>query len=347
MHVLCYGAGAVGSLIGGRLSRSGAAQVTLLARRAHVAAVRTWGLHLETPEGVMRCKRLDSITSLEDLHGTPDVVVLTLKAYQTADALTALAPLLQHGARVVTLQNGLGNEEAIAAAVGAARAVSGAVTLSVSLLRPGVVRQNTADGGIALAPVGDGAALEDFAGALLQAGFRVQTFPGYRAMKWSKLLLNILGNATSAVLDVAPSEIARDPRLFAIERDAFREAVRVMRGLGLQPVALPGYPVPLLVRVMDTPAWIARRIVGPKLGGGRGAKMPSLWEDLDRGRERSEVEVLNGAVARQGAFLGTPTPINALLTEVLMALAAGRRDREEFRRKPEALVALLRASAAT
>ena len=201
--------------------------------------------------------------------------------------------------------------------------------------------------GVALAPLGNGGAPADFARALLQAGFRVQTFPEYRAMKWSKLLLNILGNATSAILDVPPSEIARSPRLFALERDAFREAVRVMQGLSLQPVALPGYPVPALVRVMGAPAWIARRIVGPKIGGGRGAKMPSLWEDLDRGRERSEVEVLNGAVAREGAALGIPTPVNALLTEVLMALAAGRRDREAFRRKPEALVALLRTSAAT
>ncbi|HLJ59640.1 MAG TPA: 2-dehydropantoate 2-reductase [bacterium] len=346
MHVLCYGAGAVGSLIGGRLSRSGTAQVTLLARRAHVAAVRTWGLHLETPEGVMRCKRLDSITSLDDLRELPDIIVLTVKAYQTADALTVLAPLLQRGARVVTLQNGLGNEEAIAAAVGAARTVSGAVTLSVSLLRPGVVRQNTADGGVALAPVGDGAAPADFAGALQQAGFQVQTFPEYRAMKWSKLLLNLLGNAASAILDVTPSEIARSPRLFALERDAFREAVRVMQRLGLQPAALPGYPVPALVRVMGMPAWVARRIVGPKLGGGRGAKMPSLWEDLDRGRERSEVEVLNGAVAREGAALGIPTPVNTLLTEVLVALAAGRRAREDFRGNPEALLALLRATAA-
>lgn len=347
MHVLCYGAGAVGSLIGGRLSRSGTAQVTLLARRAHVAAVRTWGLHLETPEGVMRCKRLDSITSLDDLREPPDVVVLTVKAYQTADALDLLAPFLQRGARVVTLQNGLGNEEAIARAVGAARTVSGAFTLSASLLRPGVVRQNTADGGVALAPVGEGAAPADFTAALLQAGFRVETFPEYRAMKWSKLLLNILGNATSAILDLAPSEIARNSRLFALERDAFREAVHVMQGVGLQPVALPGYPVPALVRVMGAPAWIARRIVGPKLGGGRGAKMPSLWEDLDRGRERSEVEVLNGAVAREGEVLGISTPVNTLLTDVLVALAAGRRSREEFRRKPEALVALLRTAATT
>ena len=78
MHVLCYGAGAVGSLIGGRLSQRGAAQVTLLGRRAHVAAVRTLGLHVDAPGGVVPCKDLDSITAVDDLREPPDVVVLTV-----------------------------------------------------------------------------------------------------------------------------------------------------------------------------------------------------------------------------------------------------------------------------
>lgn len=345
MHVLCYGAGAVGSLIGGHLSRSGDAQVTLLGRRAHVAAVRTWGLHLETPEGVVRCKRLDSITTLDDMREQPDVVILTVKAYQTADAVTQLASLLQRGVQIVTLQNGVGNEELIAGNARPDRVTAGAVTLSVSLLRPGVVRQHTADGGVALAPVGGATSMPEFAEVLRHAGFRVETFPDYRAMKWSKLLLNMLGNATSAILDLAPPEIARHARLFGVERDAFREAVRVMHALRLEPVALPGYPVPALVRVMRGPAWVARRVVGPKLGGGRGGKMPSLWEDLERGRDRSEVEVLNGAVVREGAALRVPTPVNALLTQVLVGLAAGRRDREEFRRKPDALLRLRRTGA--
>ena len=67
--------------------------------------------------------------------------------------------------------------------------------------------------------------------------------------------------------------------------------------------------------------------------------MPSLWEDLEHGRTRSEVEVLNGAVVREGAGVGVRTPVNAALTEVLLALARGRRDRSEFRRKPDALLA--------
>jgi len=338
MHVLCYGAGAVGSLVGGRLAIGEAAEVTLLARRTHVAVIRTRGLAIETPDGTAVCKHVDSITSLDDLRSAPDVVVLTVKAYRTSDALADLAPVLRGGARLVTLQNGVGNEERIADVAGAACTVSGAVTLSVSLPRPGVVQQNTAGGGVALAPLEGGRPVSDLVDMFARGGFRVAAYPEYRAMKWSKLLLNMLANATAAVMDVTPAEIARDPRMFAIDRAAFREAVRVMRALRLRPVTLPGYPVPLLARVMAGPAALARLIVGPRLGGGRGEKMPSLWEDLDRGRSDSEVGVLNGAVVREGARLGVPTPINALVTSALGALAAGRCDRSVYRRSPEALL---------
>ncbi len=338
MHVLCYGAGAVGSLVGGRLSLSGAATVTLLARRNHVAAIRTRGLIVEGPEGRPVCKAVDSVTSLDDLAGPPDLVILTVKAYQTAEALADLADLMRRGIPILSLQNGVGNEEMLAAA--GARVIAGAITISVSLPRPGVVRQNTPGGGIALAQVGTGTDLRAPAAMFRQGGFRTEARPDYRAVKWSKLLLNIIGNASSAILDLPPAAVVHDPRLFGLEREAFLEAARVIRGLGLRPVSLPGYPVPLLARVMALPEWLGRWVLGRRIGRGRGEKMPSLWEDLERRRARSEVEVLNGAVAREGARLGIPTPTNTLLTRVLLALASGARSRAEFRRNPHALIAL-------
>ncbi len=342
MHVLCYGAGAVGSLIGGRLALSEAASVTLLARRNHVAAVRTWGLVLETPAERTVCKAADSITSLDDLASPPDLVILTVKSYQTEEALGDLTGLIKRGVPVLTLQNGVGNEEAITAAAGADATLSGVVTISVSIARPGVVRQNSATGGIALAPVGRDRGAQDLANLFRRAGFRTAVLPDYRAMKWSKLLLNILGNASSAVLSVSPQAVMGDPRVFhAVEREAFLEAVRVIRGLRLRPVALPGYPVPLLVALMGGPEWVARPVLGRRINPGRGAKLPSLWEDLEKGRERSEVEVLNGAVAREGVRLGVPTPVNRLLTDLLLALAAGRSDRHVFHHNPEALLSMV------
>jgi 2-dehydropantoate 2-reductase len=340
MRVLCYGAGAVGSFVAGRLARDRAADVTVLARIPHVAAIRTWGLILEAPGGRAICKTVDAITSLDDLAGPPDLVILTVKSYQTADALADLGDLVRRGI-VLVLQNGVGNEEAAIAAAGPDRVIAGALTLSVSLARPGVVRQHTTAGGVALAPTGAVPGMEETAAMFRRAGLPVALRRDYRAMKWSKVLLNLVGNASSAILDLPPAEVARDPRLFRVERDAFNEAVRVMRGLGLRTVALPGYPVPLLARIMAAPPRVARALVAGRIGGGRGEKPPSLWEDLERGRTRSEVEVLNGAVAREGARLGIPTPVNWLLTDLLVSIAAGRRRRDEFRRNPALLLRYL------
>ena len=341
MHVLCYGAGAVGSLVAGRLSESGTA-VTLLARRPHVAAIRTWGLRLETPSGRVVCKKVDAITSLDDLSTSPDLIILTVKAYQTREALSDLSALVKGGARVLSLQNGIGNEELIAAVAGADHTIAGTLTISVSILQPGVVEQNAGSGGIAVAPVGAGALIStaDVIPLFQRAGFHTDPHRDYRSMKWSKLLLNMIANASSAILDLSPREIVQDPRLFHLEREAVLEAGRVIRALGLRTVPLPGYPVPFLKAAMAAPEWVARALLGRLVAEGRGGKMPTLWVDLERGRTQSEVEVLNGAVAREGTRLGIPTPVNSMLTEALLALASGRRDRREFHRNPEALLAL-------
>jgi 2-dehydropantoate 2-reductase len=340
MHVLCFGAGAIGSLVGARLSESGVA-VTLLARRDHVAAIRTRGLIVETPRGRTVCKTIDSIARLDDLATPPDLILLTVKAYHTAEALEALRPLLRDPVGVVSLQNGVGNEEMIAAASGTPRTFAGSITIRASRPRPGVVRQHTLVGGIGVAPLDPTQDPSGLVGLFRGAGFRTLPYREYRPMKWSKLLLNLFTNATSAILDMPPAVVIEDPRLFELERGALREARRVMRASGMRPVALPGYPVPLFQAALGAPRWLVRPIVRRLVRRGRGEEMPSLWQDLHRGRPESEVEVLNGAVAREGARLGVGTPINVTLTEVLRGLALGRLSPTEFLRRPDALLALV------
>ena len=340
MHVLCYGAGAIGSLIGGRFALSGT-QVTLLARMRHVASIRTWGLVLDTPGGRLSCKQVDSITSVDDLSHPPDLIVLTVKAYQTREALESLSGLLRAGVPILSLQNGVGNEEAIAAVAGADRTYAGAITLNATVPAPGRVLQHTHAGGIALAPVGAAGDVSAVAAVFRKAGFRTVVHAEYRTVKWSKLLLNIITNASSAILDLPPQAIAGDARLFRLEREAFLEASRVMEGLGLRVVPLPGYPVPLLRAAMRAPEWMARLLLRRRIARGRGGKIPSLREDIQRERSQSEVEVLNGAVAQEGRRLGIPTPVNAALTDVLLGLASGRYARGTFRQNPEALLSVI------
>jgi 2-dehydropantoate 2-reductase len=346
--VLVYGAGAVGSLVAAALAESRPPDgdppaVTVLGRRAHVASIRTWGLIVDAPRGRTVSKRVDSITSLDDLAARPDVVILAVKAYQVPEALALLSGVVARPeAVVVALQNGIGAEEAVAGVVGADRTVAGVLTISVAVERPGVVRRHTAGGGVALAPVGAAAPAARVAALFRSSALPVRLYADAARLKWSKLLLNILVNATSAILDLTPAAIARDPRLFALERTGFREAVAVIRAQGLRPVELPGFPTPALVALMAAPPWAGRAVLRRALGRGRGEKMPSLWHDLERGRPRSEVAVLNGAVARVGERLSIPVPVNRTLTDVLLALVEGRADRASYRQNPDALLALCR-----
>jgi 2-dehydropantoate 2-reductase len=162
-------------------------------------------------------------------------------------------------------------------------------------------------------------------------------------MKWSKLLTNLLANATSAILDLPPAEIYSHPGLYALEVRQIREALAVMRQVGASVVDLPGTPVRALAALMRSfPAWIGRPLAVRFLGRGRGNKMPSFHIDLYNGHLRSEVAYLNGAVVRFGERLGVKTPVNRLLTETLTQLAALEIPLDTFRRNPEKLLALLK-----
>ena len=121
-------------------------------------------------------------------------------------------------------------------------------------------------------------------------------------MKWSKLLTNLTGNATSAILDEPVSTLFADRRLYEVEIAVLRECLAVMAALGFRPVDLPGTPVrALALAASRLPRFIAQPALTRALGGGRGDKMPSFHIDLHGGRGQTEVRFLNGAVVRYGA----------------------------------------------
>lgn len=346
MRILCYGAGAVGCAVGGSLSAAGH-DVTLIARPGAADALRRHGITLESPNGRLVRARPRVVTTPPQPRPDQapyDLVLLALKAYDVPAILPDLADICGPDTSILSLQNGVGTEEALMQELGADRIVPGSFTLSVSVSAPGRVLQHTRSGGIAFAEVvplrGRAAHLAAAFGA---AGLRVRPCPDWRAMKWSKLLLNLLANATCAITGLSPAEVFAHPALFRLEQQAFAEARRVMRRLGLRPVGLPGYPVRLLCWAMGLPAPLARRAIGRRAGGGRGDKLPSLALDLARGKAQSEVTFLNGAVARVASECGVRAPVNACLTETLLAMASGRLGRAQFDRRPEALLALLQA----
>ena len=162
-------------------------------------------------------------------------------------------------------------------------------------------------------------------------------------MKWSKLLGNLVGNATSAILDMDPGDIYADPRTYPIERRQLHEAVAVMKALGLRPVSLPGADVSLLLRGLALPVAIGRPIVSRAIAGARGGKSPSLRLHVriqDAGVP-TEARWLNGAVADAGARTGTPTPVNAGLAALVDECAADAGRAAWFAGRPDRLVEAL------
>lgn len=353
MRVLIIGAGAVGSFVGVRLALAGH-EVTLAGRPGLAAAVAAKGLTLIEPAGSERTapvRAADGIaaaliepSSTSTSTSIYDLALVTVKAYDTTGVIAELrAAGVGRLPPLLTLQNGVGNEEALAEAFGAARVVAGAIDTPVSAPAPGRVQIHRERFKAGVAPVGQDAPAAAAATLLRDAGFTVEIFTDYRRLKWSKLLMNLLANAQCACLDWTPAQVMADPIAARLEALAWQEAYAVMAALGIRPVGMAGYPLPVLAPVVRRlPAsWLARGLKG-FVAGGRGSKMPSLHVAL-AGGQRSEVGWLNGAVARYGRAAGVPAPVNRVLADLLTTLSSGAARREEWRANPAAIATLAKS----
>jgi 2-dehydropantoate 2-reductase len=329
MRVLIIGAGPVGLWVGANLIRA-RHDVGFVGRPRVTDALRAAGLAIEAPAGnwhVPTPAVFDSVPAA-GAYRQCSLVCFTTKAYDLSAVLdeVAAAGLIPAGSEtlVAAFQNGVGAEESIGARFGASRTIAATTTTPVSLTGPGQLRVDRAGGGIAWAPL-DAAAPgpRDCIATLVASGCGVSVADG-RALKWSKLLLNLAGNASGAILDLPPAQLFADARLFRFEMALLREAVRVMDAAGIRAVSLPGAPAASLAWALRwLPDVALRLILRGRLSAARGVKRPSLYYDLANRTGRSEVAWLNGAVAAAGAQLGIPTPVNERLASILGALVAG------------------------
>jgi 2-dehydropantoate 2-reductase len=161
-------------------------------------------------------------------------------------------------------------------------------------------------------------------------------------MKWSKMLTNLIANASSAILDMSPAQVFAHPGLYCMEVRQLRETLRVMRAQNIPIVDLPSTPVRLLALIVERlPLSLSRPLLIRSVGAGRGAKMPSFHIDLYAGRKKSEVDYLNGAVVRYGKKYHVATPVNKILNELLLGMTNGSIPREMYAHQPEKLLALI------
>jgi 2-dehydropantoate 2-reductase len=337
--IVVVGAGAIGMLVAGRLAQSSEMTV-LLARPAVAAAIAQGQLHILQDGAMQVVENLTVITNpavLDPGDRDPELAILCVKGYDTVGALPALEALRPRA--ILTLQNGIGNEEILAERFGAGRVISGAITTSVDVEEPGRVAI-AKNGGIGLAPMEEQAQIDRWVKLLEIAGFQTRAYADYRALKWSKALLNMLGNATAAILDMPVEAVYFDRRLIALERAAVLEALRVMDRLGIRPVNLPRYPAALLAAALRyMPTALLDPLLRRMVAAGRGGKPPSLHLDLARGNPRSEGEFLYGAVARAAERADCAAPVNRALWAALQGIASGAVAWDTYRQQPERLLA--------
>jgi 2-dehydropantoate 2-reductase len=343
MRILIYGAGAVGCYLGGHLALTGH-DVTLLGREPLAKAVNSNGLIVRTGPESHHIRSIRAAVNLDEAIDDKryDWIAFTMKAYDTSSALMELIQLVPDPPPIASFQNGIGNEESIEVVAGEDKVVAATMTTPVSMPEPGMVIEEKARG---IAVAMDSPAADLVYSSFENTGLRAGTVDSGPTLKWSKLLLNILGNATSAILDMHPGDVFADPDLFAVEWQALHEALAIMDLSGIKVVNLPGAPTKTLATIVKhVPFPLARPLLRSQITGGRGDKLPSLLNALRSGHRLTEAAWLNGAVTKAADDIQRLAPVNHALALMVSDIAAGRTPWEMYRHRPDMLLTSIRVT---
>ncbi|GAB4268959.1 MAG: 2-dehydropantoate 2-reductase [Candidatus Promineifilaceae bacterium] len=344
MKILIYGAGAVGGYLGAKLVQAGY-DVTLVAREVTASLINESGLNI-TEAGKTFCVHPHACSSVTQAFldkETYDLIILGMKAYDLAEAVDPLAAFCQTPVTFLTTQNGIDVEKPLVDHFGAEQVISGAFTMPVRRDTPNHLIVERTDRGLAIAPVAQGQSVTKWAALFREAAVSTETIKDYQAMKWSKAFLNIVGNATSAILNRAPGIIYNSDAMFELELRMLQETLAVMKAKGIPVIDLPGAPAKkLAIGIKYAPKFLLKPTLTRLVESGRGDKMPSFHIDLSSGKRKSEVIYHNGAIAKAGQELRIPVPVNLTLTNVLWALTQERIAWREFDGKPSRLLAELK-----
>lgn len=341
MKILVYGAGAIGGYLGGKLALAGHS-VSLIARPSAAESINSDGLRL-IEGGVPTRAPLRAFTDLAEALAQSqyiDLAIFGMKSYDLTEAVAHLHEILPDAPCVMSTQNGIGIEEIIVERFGAKRTLAGSVTIPISRVDSNQLVVEREKRGLGLAPVRSGTIIDHWVDLFREAGIRTEGVPDYRSMKWSKAFLNIMGNATSAILNLPPAKLYRLDAIFDLEMRMLRETLAVMKRLGLPVVNLPGATArPLAGSLSYAPRNLLRIVFNQVIVRGRGDKMPSFYLDLANGKRQNEVAFHNGAIAAAGRKSGIAVPVNMALNDILSRMAQGLISRETFDGRPDHLLA--------
>ena len=305
MRIAIIGAGGTGGYFGGLLARAGE-DITFIARGAHLDALRAHGITVQSPteQFTVPAQATDDPASV----GPVDFVLFCVKAYDTESAAEQIRPLVGTDTMLLSVQNGIDNEERIAAIVGREQVIGGFAGVVAKIERPGVIAVTVPIGGgymrIGELPRGTSARVERLRETLVHANIPTEVLPDISVGLWEKFLfICALSGVTSLTrLPTGPIFACAETRAFY--RGVMEEVAAVARARG----------VALTDDVVDR--WMEQSAAVP--GGAYG----SMYHDLAAGR-RMELDSLNGTLVRLGQECGVPTPLNFAIYAALKPYADG------------------------
>lgn len=302
MRIVVFGAGAMGSWIGGLLANAGH-DVTLVARPEHAAVVAAKGLHVEGKTELHARPR--AVARAADAP-VPELLILAVKAYATRAALADAAPLLGARTLVLSMQNGLGNVERIAEVVDDRRVFAGVTTHGVTFVEPGRVRHAGVGYFRVGSPFNEHEKARVVADVLRGAGLDVEHTDKIVGELWAKVVVNCAINPLTAITGLRNGALLEIPALRELMQRAVEEAVDVARA---ENAPLPDED--MLLR--------ARRVAELTA-----SNKSSMLQDVERGRP-TEIDAICGEIVARGVRHGIDTPVNLSLRALVKGIEESTR----------------------
>jgi 2-dehydropantoate 2-reductase len=303
MRILIMGAGALGSVFGGFLSKGH--EVTLIGRRAHMKAINESGLRVSGIWGDHLFSNMRVCTSPKDVEERQDFILITTKSYDTKRAVEDVRHLLKGDSRVISMQNGIGNEDTVAEVAGRQRTLGGMAIFGAALPEPGHVEVTVYASECLLGPLGGRDRMAHvLAKAITEAGIPTLVSDDIIRDKWMKAFYNIALNPLSAILKVPYGVLGEYQETRDIMYWLLNESFQVAGAEGIQlKFDLDGYFKYFLERQI------------PPTAGHRS----SMLQDIEQGK-KTEIDYLNGRIIALARRHGIETPVNHTITSIIKVL---------------------------
>jgi 2-dehydropantoate 2-reductase len=299
MKIVIMGAGAMGSLFGGHLARSEEEVWLVGNRKEKIDAILSVGLTIEKNEKtqIIRVNATSDVASV----GKADLVIFFIKTYHTEKAVSNALVLQKEDTTFLTLQNGLGNEDVICKKVNRSNVMLGVTNHGATLIRPGYIRH--AGWGKTYIGELDGK-ITDRATHIAQifssVGIETKVSPNIHDLVWNKLLTNVGINALTALTGLKNGQLLDYPETLRLMEALVSEASEVARKKGIQ---IEKNPIDKVKAIAEA----TRK------------NRSSMGQDFDY-RRRTEIDAINGVVAREAERLGMSVPYNQMITDLVKVI---------------------------